>query len=376
MMNNEKMNGILLRIIENTATDEDLAAYAAWCDHMQHRQLQPENLDELESAILQNIHSAAGITKSTRVFRWKAMAAAAMVAGLITGGVYIYHHLSQQNQTKNQSLVNNLPTDLPAGKNKATLILANGKKIALADCANGKISEEAGSDVNKTAAGSLEYHATNGDNNAAPQFNTLQTARGEQYVLGLPDGTRVWVNASSTLTFPTSFKGLKNRSVTITGEAYFEVAPNAAQPFLVHNGTQEIAVLGTSFNVNNYPDEPASKITLLQGAVKINDKVLKPGQQAVTGQDGVLKINTVETSSVIAWKNGYFEFNDENIFEIMRKVSRWYDVDVVYNGEIPMNKMEGSISRQDSVSRLLNTIQRAGLLRFSIEQKKIVVSKY
>jgi ferric-dicitrate binding protein FerR (iron transport regulator) len=212
---------------------------------------------------------------------------------------------------------------------------------------------------------------------AALQYNTLSTARGEQYQITLSDGTKVWLNAATTLTFPASFASQAERAVEVNGEAYFEVAADPARPFKVRTRQQQIQVLGTSFNVNTYADEPFATTTLLRGAVSINGtQVLKPGQQAVSTENGTLKITTVNTDGIIAWKNGYFEFNDENIYEVMRKIARWYDVEVIYEGDIPTNEMEGTISRFENVSKVLNTIEKAGLLKFRINEKKIYVSKY
>jgi ferric-dicitrate binding protein FerR (iron transport regulator) len=307
------------------------------------------------------------------VFPWR-IAAAAALAGVLAGSFYWYRHSGGQPApvaTRTAPATN----DVAAGRNTATLTLANGRKILLSDTRTGKLTDQGGAEVSKTADGSLEYRPVNGA--AALQYNTLSTARGEQYQITLSDGTKVWLNAATTLTFPASFASQAERAVEVNGEAYFEVAADPARPFKVRTRQQQIQVLGTSFNVNTYADEPFATTTLLRGAVSINGtQVLKPGQQAVSTENGTLKITTVNTDGIIAWKNGYFEFNDENIYEVMRKIARWYDVEVIYEGDIPTNEMEGTISRFENVSKVLNTIEKAGLLKFRINEKKIYVSKY
>lgn len=370
-MDQHRIADIIERITANTATDEDLAIYSAWCDAQQSGRPDIGDLSAQETAILEKIHRQTGISRG-RMFPWR-IAAAAALTGILAGGFFWFRHNSH---TPAPVAIHTTPaTDVPAGKNTATLTLANGKKILLSDTRTGKLTDQDGAEINKTADGSLEYRPVNGA--TAVQYNTLSTARGEQYQITLSDGTRVWLNAATTLTFPASFAHQAERSVEVNGEAYFEVAADPARPFKVHTLHQQIQVLGTSFNINNYPDEPFARTTLLSGAVKINDaQVLKPGQQAISGKSGDVKIATVNTDGIVAWKNGYFEFNDENIYEVMRKIARWYDVEVIYEGDIPTNEMVGTISRFENVSKVLNTIEKAGLLKFRINEKKIYVSKY
>lgn len=374
-MNNEQLAAIIARIADNTATDEDISVYNAWCDAQQEQDLELGDLSDIATQTFRNIQKRTGqIRRFTMIRR---IAAAAAITGILAGSLYLYRYTHPRGLAPTPVAAVATDHHISSGKNTATLTLANGDKIVLADSRDGKLTEQAGSEISKTAEGSLEYRPAATGTLAAVQYNKLSTARGEQYQITLPDGTKVWLNASSTLTFPTSFTNMATRKVAVTGEAYFEVVQDAAHPFIVNAGNQEVKVLGTHFNVNNYLDEPFAKTTLLEGAVKINnEKTLTPGQQAISGKDGALKIATVSTEATIAWKNGYFEFNDENIYDIMRKVARWYNVEVIYEGDIPMNGMEGSISRFENVSKVLNTIQKAGLIKFRIEQKKIYVNKY
>lgn len=371
-MDQSRIAEIIDRIANNTATDEDLAVYNAWCNAQQEGKPGLGDLSARETLVLERVHQQAGISRG-RVFPWR-MAAAAALAGILAGGYF----WSRQGNKPKEPLAVSIPAkqnDVAAGKNTATLTLANGKKIILSGAQAGKLTSQAGAEVTKTADGSLAYHPVS--NPATVEYNTLTTARGEQYQITLSDGTKVWLNAATSLTFPASFAQLAERTVEVQGEAYFEVASDPAHPFRVKTGKQQVQVLGTSFNVNNYADEPLARTTLLEGAVKINNaQVLKPGQQAISAPNGALKIVNVDTNGAIAWKNGYFEFKDENIYDVMRKIARWYNVEIIYEGDIPTDEMEGTISRYENVSKVLGTIEKAGILKFRITGKKIYVSKY
>lgn len=371
-MDQTRIAEIIERIVNNTATDEDLAVYNAWCDAQQTGKAETGDLLAQEVLVLERIHRQTSISKS-RVFPWR-MAVAAALTGILVGGSYLFWQTSRQPPRVAVTVPPAQPT-ATAGKNAATLTLANGSKILLSDSRAGKLTSQAGVDVTKSADGSLEYKPVS--NTGAVEYNTLSTARGEQYQITLSDGTKVWLNAATSLTFPASFAQQTERSVEVHGEAYFEVASDPAHPFKVRAASQQIQVLGTSFNINNYADEPAAKTTLLEGAIKINGtQVLKPGQQAITASNGTLKVINADTNSTIAWKNGYFEFRDENIYDVMRKIARWYNMEVVYEGDIPTNEMEGTISRFENVSKVLSTIEKAGIIKFRIAEKKIYVSKY
>jgi ferric-dicitrate binding protein FerR (iron transport regulator) len=371
-MDQSRIAEIIDRIANNTATDEDLAVYNAWCNAQQHGKPGLGDLSARETLVLERVHRQAGISRG-RVFPWR-IAAAATLAGILAGGYF----WSRQETNPKGPVAVSIPSgqnDIAAGKNTATLTLANGKKIILSGAQAGKLTSQAGAEVTKTADGSLAYQPVS--NPATVAYNTLTTARGEQYQITLSDGTKVWLNAATSLTFPASFAQLAERTVEVQGEAYFEVASDPAHPFKVKSGKQQVQVLGTSFNVNNYADEPLARTTLLEGAVKINNaQVLKPGQQAISASNGTLKIVSVDTNGAIAWKNGYFEFKDENIYDVMRKIARWYNVEIIYEGDIPTDEMEGSISRYENVSKVLGTIEKAGILKFRITGKKIYVSKY
>jgi transmembrane sensor len=295
------------------------------------------------------------------------MAAAASVMFLLGTGGYFYFRQQAEPATQFAKL------DIPPGKHTATLTLANGKKIVLADALSGQLAKEAGVTITKTGSGQLVYTVT-GKAEAADQMNTLSTARGETYQVILPDGTRVWLNAASSLTYPARFSGM-GRNVTLAGEGYFEVAKDKSHPFKVAAAGQDITVLGTHFNVNAYTDEPAAKTTLLEGSVKVaaNNRLqlIKPGQQ-VSFINNQFKVEAIDTGLATAWKNGQTLFDDEDIQTIMRQVSRWYNVEVVYEGKIPNRRFEGGISRRSNLSSLLKVLE-ANNIHCTLENNRITI---
>ncbi|MEO5682461.1 MAG: FecR domain-containing protein [Chitinophagaceae bacterium] len=265
--------------------------------------------------------------------------------------------------------------DLLPGGNKATLTLSNGSVISLDDAQTGKIALQGNTVINKSANGQLVYKAL-GSKHAEIVFNTLTTPRGGQFKLVLPDGSSVWLNAASSITYPASFTG-DDRKVEIAGEAYFEIAHNPAKPFIVNVNGMEVKVLGTHFNINAYNDEAAIKTSLLQGSVMLhkgdNAVMLQPGQQAqLTADEKVKVVNDVDMDEVVAWKNGYFAFNRASLQSVMRQIARWYDVDISYEGKIPERLFGGKIDRNSNASEVLKILEESKV-HFNIENKKITV---
>lgn len=266
------------------------------------------------------------------------------------------------------------PQDIPAGDNKATLTLANGTRILLDEAANGTVASQGGIQIHKTANGQLVYTLATSNPATDTGYNTIQTPKGGQYQVNLPDGSKVWLNAATSLTFPAAF-GASGRSVTLNGEAYFEVAAlSHAQPFTVQVNDLTVAVLGTAFNVMGYSDEKSMRTTLLTGTVRVTQgstsKVLQPGQQAVGNS---LQIQPADTEAAIAWKNGMTVFTNADIHSIMRQVARWYDVEIVYRGEIPQRLFTGKIPRDANVSKVLKILALSNI-HFTIEDRKIIVT--
>lgn len=298
-------------------------------------------------------------------------AAAAVIVIMATGYLWVHNKPAISNGQQ-------VHHDIAPGKNSATLTLANGKKIVLTSDVKGELATESGVSITKTADGQLIYEIKDQQNPDPKAVNQLSTTKGESYQLRLPDGTMVWLNAASSITYPVSFSNTALREVKLAGEAYFEVAKDKKRPFLVTTIQQQIRVLGTEFNVNAYPDEPEIKTTLLEGTIKLSleggsqNRILKPGEQAsLTGTR--LSVSTVDVEQAIDWKNGDFVFQSEPLTSLMRRVSRWYNVSVIYaNGVDKEGTFTGKVSRSKPVSVLLKALQSAGL-KFEVIGNKIIV---
>jgi ferric-dicitrate binding protein FerR (iron transport regulator) len=265
--------------------------------------------------------------------------------------------------------------DLAPGGNKAILTLANGAKINVGAIQNGALTAQPGTQIIKQN-GQLAYEVSANSNSTKISYNTLTTPKGGQYHLILADGTNVWLNAASSLKYPTAFTG-SERVVELTGEAYFEVVHNSKQPFKVKTANQTIQDIGTQFNVNAYDDEEASATTLVEGSVKIYDAkramLIKPGQQYLLKSNSIAEVKSdVDIDEIVAWKNGMFQFDHADIKTIMRQISRWYNVDVEYQGQIPSSTYHGRISRNSNASAILKILQLSGI-NFTIEGRKIIV---
>ena len=338
----------------------------------------PELLVLLDQSFskISNAIDARPQMQNNKIKLWPRTAAGvAAVLALITIGVYFFKHLSNDPLKQPQQEV--LAADIAPGKTGATLTLANGRKIRLSDAANGRIAKEAGVVVSKMADGQLLYEILPSSSPAVGMTNVLTTAKGETYIVTLPDKSKVWMNAASSLTYAASLSG-QERRVKLDGEAYFEVAEDKARPFIVESRGQKIEVLGTHFNVNAYADEQNVTTTLLKGSVKVSGKsgsrILKPGSQSSVNENSIAVI-PVDTERSVAWKNNKFLFENDDIRYIMRMIERWYDVEVVYTGEMPVEKFGGGVSRFDNVSQVLKIMQSTGGAHFKIEGRKILVSK-
>lgn len=328
-------------------------------------------LDLIFSADTQSANFKVSIARSKRP--WLGWAAAAIATIIFGAGIILYQHTSSKAP---QAI--GVHNDVAPGKNGATLMLANGQKIRLNDAANGELAKEAGVIITKTAAGQLIYEIK-GESTAQNKINVLTTDNGETYQVRLPDGSSVWLNAASTLKYPSSFAKLAERLVELSGEGYFEVAKDKAHPFIVKTADQEVRVLGTHFNINAYADEPGIATTLLEGAVKLTagkrENLLKPGEQAVSA-DGNIKVSKANMDAIVDWKNEEFYLDKMDFRVAMRKIARWYDIEVIYNGSVPTNLEAGGwIPRNSKLSDVLKSIESSGLAHFKIEGRKLYVSK-
>ncbi len=294
------------------------------------------------------------------MLRW---ASAAAIVITLTGLslYYIFSHTTQPESTRAQNapLISD-KNDVSPGFNRAVLTLSNGQKVELNNAASGTIKDGTLSIENND--GQLIYKKE-----GAAAMNTMTTPKGGQYKLTLTDGTKVWLNAASSITYPMAFNG-KTREVSITGEAYFEVSRNKTKPFIVKTPHEDIAVLGTSFNVNAYEDEPAMKVSLLEGSVKVGELNIAPGQAYQKGQ-----VKATDLNEDLAWKNGAFYFKNADLEAVMRQFARWYDVEVIYEKRKVNKEISGDIGRDLNLSEVLEGLKGLGV-KSRIEGKKLFVA--
>lgn len=369
-----------------TLTPEEKAEFDQWYEAFDDTRM-PALAGETPEVLRQRLYAEimrkgriqpkVGKTAPMRQY-WTAAAAIVLLVGGLTL-VYI------MRTPRPLVVMNDRPavdTVIAPGGNKAVLTLANGTKMILDSAKNGLLAMQGGMGVVKKDDGAISYERDGSvGERGGLLYNTVATPKGGQYVVTLPDGTRVWLNATSSIRFPTAFTGAE-RLVQIRGEAYLEVAPDRTKPFRVAvvyaNGEKqmEVEVLGTQFNVMAYEEEGAVKTTLLEGAVRLvhgaETKVLRPGQQGELKDDVFRLMSNADTSAAVAWKNGQTLFASEDITAIMRKVSRWYDVDVEYQGQLPKRNFTGGISRKADISEILKILE-LNQIHFTVKGRKITL---
>jgi len=380
-MEKNKAKSLLEKYAAGQCTPEEIAIVESWYVQQKHDGvhdlMEKERMADMQEIRNLLISETKPEQKPVRRF-WPRIAAAASILLFLSIGIYYLVHKSPQ-----QLITQSQKNDISPGSNKAILTLANGKQISLTDVKNGNIAQQGATNIKKTANGQVVYNvnATSTlEKVAEVTYNTMTTPRGGQYHLTLADGTNVWLNAASSIKYPVAFNG-KERRVEITGEAYFEVVHNAAMPFNVTVNGQIIEDIGTHFNINAYNDEPATKTTLLEGAVKVSkgkiSAMLKPGQQAVVmnkGNNSLLNVSdNVNTDLVMAWKNGRFSFYNSDIQTVMRQFGRWYNVEIEYEGKIPSTIFSGEIYRNVNLSKALE-ILRFTNINFRVEGRKIIIT--
>ena len=350
--------------------------------------LSPEEKDKIFQNIVANDkfgHDIGPERSDNHVIRaWYQVGIAASILAILSIGLYFYTHrtINSQVAISEPEIIKGKAIIKPGG-DKAVLTLSDGSKIILEDAKKGLLANQAGVSIQKTADGELLYSFAKNLSSVSeilPEeviYNKIETPFGGKYQINLPDGSKVWLNSASTLRFPALFSG-NTREVELNGEAYFDVAKNPNKPFKVITKDQIVEVLGTQFNINSYSDEETFKTTLIEGSVKIiyKDRVvlLSPGQQF---QPNLRSSQVIEadTEQVTAWKNGYFLFKDEDIRSIMRKISRWYNVEVNYTGDIPDVGFGGNISRSKDINEVLNVLQLTNAVHFKVEGRRITVMR-
>ncbi|WP_426328675.1 FecR family protein [Pedobacter sp. R-06] len=374
MMQKEEINELLQKKQAGNCTPEEInfleSWYAQWNKDLPLGLTEEELLEDL--FIIKKMTSTLPAERKFSTLSQKLLIAASLLV-MISVGLYFYLH--SQRTDYNLAL-----HDIQPGSNKATVTLANGQKFDLKNLTSGVVVDKSG----------LEYNdgtdiSEIGSMKGATQQLVLSTPKGGQYQITLSDGTRVWLNAASSLKFLSSFAGQKERRVELTGEAYFEVIHNAKQPFRVISTGQIAEDLGTSFNINCYTDEPLSKTTLVEGSMQIQSLkntqnvktvVLKPSQQVSIDAEGTITSRLVNTAETLGWKNDNFIFDGENLNSSMLKIARWYNVDVVYEPGLKVAStpvLDGLVSRKSKLSEVLKWIETVSGVRFKIEGRRVTV---
>jgi transmembrane sensor len=370
---------LLQRYLEGDASQEEIIIIEEWYQQLVHAGEWHWTEDErqaleakMEAHLLGHIdREDAGRTERARVLPIRRLLGAAVVVAVIAAA----YLLIMRRPAAIAPVAVRYRNDARPGRNAALLTLSGGKTVLLDDSAPKNIGRQ-GNAVILNDSGGLVYQAGTGQASEI-FYNTLTTQKGNQYHLTLPDGTGVWLNALSSITYPTAFTG-KERRVSISGEAYFEVAKNQQLPFVVQQAGMTVEVLGTSFDVNGYGDDLAQRATLVEGKIRVGKEgavsVLEPGQQAVLGKTGnsIIVDHDPDIEAVLAWKNGSFVFNYTDIGAIMQQVQRWYDVEVIYESNINKHFV-ADIPRNVPLSQLLQLLEGTGQVHFRIEGKKVFV---
>jgi ferric-dicitrate binding protein FerR (iron transport regulator) len=327
----------------------------------------------IEQNVMEKIRSAPVVPITRRTVFWMRKAAAVAILLIILTGLYYLITNDPPREKTRIATKESYSNEVKPGGDKAMLTLSNSQRIILDSAAKGILANEGGTNL-ENLAGMLSYSAVG--NTTEVLYNTINIPRGGQYQVRLSDGTMVWLNAASSMRFPSAFPG-NERVVALTGEAYFEVAHDAKKPFRVQVDGIRVEVLGTRFNINAYNDEGLSKATLVQGKVKISkgaaSAILSPGQQArINVANKLSVVKNADTKEALAWKNGYFQFNNADIETVMKELARWYDVEIVYQGAKPQGHIKGEIPRTTTADKIIQILEASGV-QAKLEGRKITV---
>lgn len=379
--------------LDQTATDEEIVEFyeivksarqdneikeemaQGWLNYTTTKELPVSRADAIFNSILQQAEGLHHHHQPARVLfmkSWKRIAVAASIILVLGVGSYFAFFNKPASQNQVVKTPDAKPDDVraPMGT-KAMITLANGQQVSLDSIKSGTLATEGEVNVIKTAEDQIVYNGSSTE----VAYNTLFNPRGSKVVsLTLNDGTKVWLNSESSLRYPTSFTG-NERTVEITGEAYFEVVKDATKKFIVTGNGVITEVLGTHFNVNTYRDENNIKVTLLEGSVKVtkgtSTGLLKPGQQAQVNSE-VKVVSGVNVETATAWRNGLFSFDRADIQTVMRQIGRWYDIEVVYKGRVTDDVFGGDIQRGLPLSKVLDFLQKSQV-HFVLEGRKLIV---
>jgi transmembrane sensor len=395
-INKDRLAFLLKAYVEHTISDGELEELSM---HVRNKEQDPalkelmeefwvemapdHNLAIPKDEIYQNITKNPLFKFSTSpvnrpLYKWRTVYLyAASLFLVLASGLLVYRYSVNNNVPSGQLASYTPEKTIKPGMAKAVLTLGNGSKLILHDAEKGPVASQSGV-LLEQSNGRLIYQSDKSQDISEFSQNSISTPRGGEYQLHLADGTIVWLNSASSISYPVAFKG-KERRVKILGEAYFEVAKNPKMPFIIEAKGTEVKVLGTHFNVSAYADDEAVKTTLVEGAVRVGMNghyaLLKPDQQAIARNgSGKIQVRNVDATEALAWKNGNFLFNNENIKVVMKVISRWYDIDVVYRGDVANKTFGGTISRFENFEKLLKTLELTGAIHFKIEGRRGIVT--
>lgn len=406
MTNYENIIYLVKKYTSGTASDDEVEELFFWLRKEEYAELILQELKKMAAdtpkdgnydaahweSVIQRVLQSAPLKRKTPVrslISWQRVAVAICFVVMTGLGLYYWWPVNKKQAIVKNNSGSRIKNDVKPGKDGAILTLADGSQVILDSVANGDVSMQGASKLVKTnGLLKYDYQTPNGDRATGqePMYNLLSTPKGRQFQLVLPDGTKVWLNALSSIRYPTAFVE-KHRTVELTGEAYFEVAKDAAKPFHVKvpagaDGKEvlDVQALGTGFNINAYTDEPAVMATLIEGSVKLgfneDAKVMAPGQQGIIGKrDAFIRLRTADTDQVLAWKNGYFLLDGTSIQAVMRQLMRWYDIEVVYKGNFEGDDFAGQIPRTANLSQVLQMLELTEVVRFEVEGKKVTISQ-
>lgn len=374
-MNIVEVNELVAKLKNGSISENEEKQLLNWLHHFNmqgNAGFSDGELIEAQQQMWANIKPISQPVKQVKIIsikRWLSVAAAILL-------VVVTLTLYNKNSSKRFYIAN----DIAAGTDAATLTLTDGRKINLSASQTGEVAKETGVVIYKNSEGQLVYEIqpSSSNNKQNNNLNTLSTANGQTYMVVLPDGSKVWLNAASSIKYTANFGAQNTREIELQGEAYFEVAQDKIHPFIVKSNGQEVEVLGTHFNVNSYTNETSVKTTLIEGSVKIKstitgeERYIKPNQQAVLNPNNI-QIKTVKTEEIIDWKDGKFIFSNEGIESLMKKIARWYNVEVTYEGDITKERFGGHVSRSQPISTILESLQLTGFVHFKVEGRRVIV---
>jgi transmembrane sensor len=390
-MQKEEVQKLVEKYLHNTASTEETEKLFQWYKaEMKTDSEWNFDVDEDEEKLKSFIFSQIEVSDSrdnqfTPQRKYYSLAVAASVLFFLASGLYFFLK-TDDNKTDSipvKVAVNPVVNDIQPGGIKAILTLSDGKKIVLDDSQNGVVINQGEIKIHKNSEGIIEYTLSNSSNEQRViqkqetqlVYNTIQTPVGGKFQLNLADGSKVWLNSASSLRFPVFFAG-DTREVELKGEAYFEVSKNEHKKFSVRSGNQTVEVLGTHFNINAYSDEPSITTTLIEGAVRVielnskKSQILKPGEQSKVDRD--IRIQRKDIQAEVAWKDGYFHFENASIETVMRQLGRWYGITARYESELPEHHFEGAIATNLTLLEVLEILQKSNI-HFRLEGKEVVV---